>query len=142
MPPNSGAVVCAARIAPVVRRRTTDVSSCGATRSLKMTEASVYGQPCHLSSSLTPNGTPPKGKRDVGEAAASRALVEVGEAEDVEGRGLDGSDAVVQRFERRQLFGPERVDQAAGVPQPRRAHRRGQYPPPTSPARVASLARR
>jgi hypothetical protein len=41
MPPNSGAVVCAASTAPVVRSRATEVSSWPATRSLKMTEASV-----------------------------------------------------------------------------------------------------
>ena len=41
MPPNSGAVVCAASTAPVARRRTTEVSSWSATRSLKRTEASV-----------------------------------------------------------------------------------------------------
>src|SRR6516164_1095355 len=45
MPPNSGAVVCAARIAPLVRNRSTDVSSTSASRSLKSSEASVYGQP-------------------------------------------------------------------------------------------------
>src|SRR6516165_12813739 len=73
MPPNSGAVVCAARIAPVARRRVTDVSSCTATRSLKITDASVYGQPSTFSSSFTPKGTPPKGRPTSAEAAASRA---------------------------------------------------------------------
>ena len=73
MPPNSGAHVCAARTAPAVRRRTTDVSSSDATRSLKTTEASVYGQVATRSSSLTPNGTPPKGRVRSALAAARRA---------------------------------------------------------------------
>ncbi len=73
MPPNSGAEVCAARMAPDVRRRTTEVSSSDATRSLKTTEASVYGQVATRSSSLTPHGTPPKGRVRSALAAASRA---------------------------------------------------------------------
>ena len=41
MPPNSGAVVCAASTAPEVRSRATEVSSSSAMRSLKITDASV-----------------------------------------------------------------------------------------------------
>src|SRR5579862_7875114 len=59
MPPNSGAVVCAASTAPVARRRAREVSSWPATRCLKRTDASVYGQPETFSSSLIPKGTPP-----------------------------------------------------------------------------------
>ena len=73
MPPNSVAVVCAASTAPAVRRRDSDVSSWSETRSLKSIDASVYGQPSTRSSSLTPQGTPPKGSVTLALRAASRA---------------------------------------------------------------------
>ena len=73
IPPNSLAVVCAASTAPAVRRRDSEVSSWSETRSLKSIEASVYGQPSTRSSSLTPQGTPPKGSVTLALRAASRA---------------------------------------------------------------------
>src|SRR5580704_15913409 len=47
---------------------------------------------------------------------------EVGEAERVERRLVDGGNAVVECLSRRELPRPERIHQAAGVPQPGRAH--------------------
>ena len=73
MPPNSLAAVCAARTAPDARNRVTDVWSCSATRSLKITDASVDGQSFTRSSSFTPNGTPPNGSDTSARWAASRA---------------------------------------------------------------------
>src|ERR1700675_4082304 len=60
MPPNSLAVVWAVRTAPVARSRVIEVWSYSDTRSLKIIDASVYGQSLTRSSSFTPNGTPPK----------------------------------------------------------------------------------
>jgi len=47
--------------------------SSSATRSAKITAASVNGHPFTRSSSFTPNGTPPKGSETSAAAAASRA---------------------------------------------------------------------
>ena len=49
------------------------VPSYSAIRSLKTSDASVWGQPLTGSSSLTPIGTPPKGRLTSAAAADSRA---------------------------------------------------------------------
>ncbi len=72
-PPNSDAVVWAASTAPAARSRTTWVESNGAVRSAKTSEASVNGHPATGSSSLTPMGTPPKGRDTSAAAAWARA---------------------------------------------------------------------
>ena len=68
-PPNSEAVVWPARTAPAARSRETWVESEADTRSAKTSDASVKGHPATGSSSLTPMGTPPKG-RDTSARAA------------------------------------------------------------------------
>ncbi len=72
-PPNSDAVVWAAITAPAARSRTTWVESNAAVRSAKTSEASVNGHPATGSSSLTPMGTPPKGRDTSAAAAWARA---------------------------------------------------------------------
>ena len=73
MPPNSEAVVWPASTAPAARSRATWVESWSATRSAKTRDASVYGQPATVSSSLIPRGTPPKGSETSAAAAVARA---------------------------------------------------------------------
>ena len=77
MPPNSLAVVCTARTAPVALSRAADVWSYSDIRSMKIMEASVKGQSFTRSNSLTPNGTPPKGQRDVGHGGVCSRPLEV-----------------------------------------------------------------
>ena len=77
---------------------------------------------------LDAKGDAAKRKADVGATGRLPRPVEVSEAESVERRLVDGGDAIVERLERREVPRPERVHQAAGVPQPGRAHKGGEYP--------------
>ena len=71
-----------------------------------------------------PKGTPPKGSDTLALARRLPGPIEVGEAERVQRRRLYGGDAGVEGLQRGQLPGPEGIDQAAGISQPRRAHAR------------------
>ena len=77
------------------------------------------GPPLTFSSSLIPKGTPPKGRVTSANRRRLAGLVPVEVAEGVERRVVNRLDAGVERLKRRQLVGPEGVDQTAGVTQPR-----------------------
>src|SRR5262249_31369911 len=78
--------------------------------------------PAHLLELLHPPGHAAEGQAHVGHRRRLTRPIEVGVAERIEGRARDGVDAGVERLQRRELARPERVDQAAGVAQPGRAH--------------------
>ena len=73
-------------------------------------------------------GDTTKREAHIGASGCLPGPAEVHEAKGVERRLFDGGDAVVERLERRELPRPERIHQAAGVPQPGRAHGGGEYP--------------
>ena len=72
-PPNSGAAVAPTNTAPAARSREVWVVSWVPIRSLKTSDASVYGHPATSSSSLIPMGRPPKGSEVSAAAAVARA---------------------------------------------------------------------
>jgi hypothetical protein len=86
------------------------------------------GPAVNLLELLDAEGDTAERQADVGAGGRLAGPVEVHEAEGIERGGLDGGDAVVERLEGRELARPERVHQAAGVPQPGRAHEGGEYP--------------
>ena len=131
MPPNSGAVVWAASTAPAGpqagQRRVVVVGD----RSLKIDGGlACTASPRTVLELLHAEGHAAEGQRDVGRRGRLPGPLEVGEAEGVERRRLDGGDAGLERLERGQLPGPERIDQAAGITQPRRAHDADSTPRP------------
>ena len=71
---------------------------------------------------LDATGDPAEGQRDVGVASRVPRQLEVREAEGVQRRRLHGADAGLEGLERGHCLGPEGLDQAAGVLQPRGAH--------------------
>ena len=127
MPPNSGAVVCAASTAP----RSAQTAH---GRVVHLGDAVLEDHGCfRVGPALDPlelfhpKGNTTEGQRHIRHQGSLSCPVEVRVAEGVEGRALDGIDAGIEGLERRYLLGTERIDQAAGISQPRQTHRRGEY---------------
>ena len=80
------------------------------------------GQPSTGSSSLTANGTPPKGCVDVGGPRRRERVLGVDVAHGVEVAGADGVQHRLHRLGGADLARPEGVDEGAGVLQPGLAH--------------------